>query len=61
MRSDKNHKKELQPKAKDFIGDTMHHAKPVNNKEKYKHQNHWIEEEFSDEPIMKAKKPKVKK
>lgn len=45
MKNKKNHKKELTPKLKDQIGDTIPHAKKRNDKIKYRHKNHWLEDE----------------
>ncbi len=44
----KKHKKELTPKQKDQIGDTLHHGKPMSVKEKYKHKNHWLAQDDDD-------------
>ena len=41
----KKHKKDLIPKKKDQIGDKIYHGKPLSAKEKYKHKNHWLEQE----------------
>ena len=45
----KKHKKEENPKMKDQIGDTIHHGKLKNTKEKYKHKSHWLEQEDDDD------------
>jgi len=56
----KMHKKDFQPKLKDQIGDTMHHARSTNNKVKYNHKNYWLEEDMEVVPYrMKKKKVKV--
>ena len=47
----KKHKKELTPKMKDQIGDTIHHGKNKIIKEKYKHKNHWLEQDEDDNNI----------
>lgn len=39
--------------------DSIHHGKMVNNKTKYNHMSHWIEEEMQEVTIFKKKK-KVK-
>ena len=44
----KKHKKELQVKMKDQIGETIHHGKSKITKEKYKHKNRWLEEDDDD-------------
>ena len=55
----KMHKKDLKPKQKDQIGDTIHHGKLTNDKVKYKHRNHWLEEDVDDDIPLKVKKKKV--
>ena len=54
----KLHKKDLKPKLKDQIGDTIHHGKSKDDKVKYKHKNHWLEEEDDDDIPLKVKKKK---
>lgn len=60
MKSKKFHKKELAPKQKDVIGDQMHKAKVNNEKVKYKHKNHWLEDEEDDVPVKSTTKKKKK-
>lgn len=45
----KLHKKDLKPKMKDQIGDTIHHGKIIKDKQKYKHKSHWLEQEDDDD------------
>ncbi len=45
MQLKKKHKKELNTKLKDQVGDTIHHGKTKNTKEKYKHKSHWLEQD----------------
>ena len=54
----KLHKKDLKPKMKDEIGETIHHGRISKDKIKYKHKNHWLEED-DDLPIKV--KPKKKR
>jgi hypothetical protein len=58
MKRLKTHKKELKPKMKDQIGDTLHHGKPLTDKIKYNHKNHWLDEELEEEVPVKIKKKK---
>ena len=58
MRQQKPHKKELKPKIKDQIGDTMHHGKQSNDKVKYNYKNHWLDEELEEIVPIKVKKKK---
>ena len=45
----KKHKKDLIPKKKDQIGDKIHHGKPLSTKVKYKHKNHWLEQDDEED------------
>ncbi len=54
----KMHKKDLKPKMKDQIGDTIYHAKPSNNKVKYNHKNYWLEAEMEEIVPYRMKKKK---
>ncbi|MFT4565088.1 MAG: hypothetical protein ACJA1A_003048 [Saprospiraceae bacterium] len=45
----KLHKKDLKPKMKDQVGDTIHHGKLKIAKEKYKHKSHWLELDDDDD------------
>lgn len=45
----KKHKKDFITKMKDQVGDTIYHGKNVVHKEKYKHKNHWLEEQDDDD------------
>lgn len=45
MKDKKNHKRESKPKLKDQIGETIHHGKKRTEKIKYRHMNHWLEDE----------------
>ena len=58
MKKHNTHKKDLTPKEKDQIGDTMHHGKSTNIKVKYNHKNHWLEEDEEEEVPHKVKKKK---
>jgi len=58
MKAFKTHKREARPKVKDQIGETMHRAKPTNNKVKYNHKNYWLEEEMAEVVPYRMKKKK---
>lgn len=45
----KPHKKDLKTKMKDQIGETIHNGKLPKAKEKYKHKNHWLEQDDDDD------------
>jgi len=47
----KKHKKELTPKNKDFVGDTIHHGRIPNDKQKYKGKNRWLDELDDDDYV----------
>jgi hypothetical protein len=50
------HKKELIPKQKDQIGDKIYHPKIKTEKVKYRHKQHWLEEEEIYEDDLFSKK-----
>ncbi len=56
----KLHKKDLKPKMKDQIGDTIHHGRLPNDKVKYRHKGHWLDEVENDEMPIKIKAKKKK-
>jgi len=58
MKKHKPHKKDQGQKMKDDIGDTMYHTRVTKEKLKYKHKNHWLEE---DDDIIVSYKIKKKK
>lgn len=58
MKQHSTNKKSIKPKTKDQMGDTFHHGKPSNDKVKYNHKNHWLEEEFDEIVSYKSKKKK---
>ena len=59
MRHNKVHKKDTSPKRKDRIEERFHHGRPTNDKVKYRHKNHWLDEEEAD--IIHVKKKKKSK
>ena len=58
MKGHNSDKKGLKPKTKNQTGETFHHGKLSNDKVKYNHKNHWLEEEFEEIVSHKLKKKK---
>lgn len=59
MKQHKPHKKEIKPRRKDIVEEKFHHGRVNRDKVKYKHKNHWLEEEEVEiVNIKKKKKPK---
>lgn len=49
MKNQKFHKKDVRPKTKDLEDGIYRSGKNKVNKEKYKHKNHWLEEDDDTE------------
>lgn len=58
MKKQKPTKKLNSSKEKSQDYDVHLHGKPVNDKVKYKHKNHWLEEDLEDDVSFKVKKKK---
>jgi len=56
----KQHKKDLKPKIKDQVGETIHNRKPKRKKVKYDHKNYWLEEEMEEIVPFRIKKKRTK-
>jgi len=60
MKNRKSFEKKQRPKDKDNQDDKIYQGRIRKDKIKYRHKNHWLEEEEKEIVKMKMKKKKIK-